>query len=199
MFKIRFSRITCGFNKKYYLCIVNCTRYITVEEILRGPEVPSFIDSIGEMTDKENIIKIMEELLANTDKFLVDILIQPVNRISVFIDGDRGVSIDDCRKISRSLEKRLNEEIEDFELNVSSPGLDRPLKLLRQYKKNVGRGMEIITINQEKVEGILLSVDDSGVEINSPVKGKKKQEEQKNISLRFRDIKVAKIKIDFRK
>ena len=141
----------------------------------------------------------MEELLANTDKFLVDILIQPVNRISVFIDGDRGVSIDDCRKISRSLEKRLNEEIEDFELNVSSPGLDRPLKLLRQYKKNVGRGMEIITINQEKVEGILLSVDDSGVEINSPVKGKKKQEEQKNISLRFRDIKVAKIKIDFRK
>ncbi len=141
----------------------------------------------------------MEELLVSTDKFLVDILIQPANRISVFVDGDHGVSIDDCRKISRSLEERLNEEIEDFELNVSSPGLDRPLKLLRQYKKNIGRGMEIITVSGEKIEGILLSVVDSGVEIISPAKGKKKQEEQKNISLLFKDIKVAKIKIDFRK
>jgi len=141
----------------------------------------------------------MEELLVSTDKFLVDILIRPVNRISVFVDGDHGVSIDDCRKISRSLEQRLNEDNEDFELSVSSPGLDRPLKLLRQYKKNIGRGMEIITVSGEKVEGILFSVGDSGVEIISPVKGKKKQEEQKNISLLFRDIKVAKIKIDFRK
>jgi ribosome maturation factor RimP len=151
------------------------------------------------MIDKENIRKITEEVLQGTDKFLVDIMIQPGNRISVFIDGDRGVSIEDCRKISRSLEERLNEGPGNFELSVSSPGLDRPLKFLRQYKKNIGRGMEIVTVNGEKVEGILLSVDDSGLEIIPPAKDKKKKEEQKNISLQFRDIKVAKIKIAFRK
>lgn len=151
------------------------------------------------MTEKENIRKVMEELLVNTDKFLVDILIQPVNRISVFVDGDHGVTIEDCRKISRSLAARLNEGYENFELNVSSPGLDQPLKLYRQYKKNIGRGMEIVTVKGEKVEGILLNVVDSGLEIISSAKDKKKQEEQKNISLLFKEIKVAKIKIDFRK
>lgn len=137
--------------------------------------------------------------MAGTDKFLVDVLIQPGNRISVFVDGDHGVSIDDCRNISRSLVKMLIMEDEDVELSVSSPGLDRPLKLLRQYHKNIGREMEIITVGGEKVEGILSNVVDSGVEIISPSKGKKKQEEQKNISLLFKDIKAAKIKIDFRK
>jgi len=151
------------------------------------------------MIEMENLRKMIGELLENTDKFLVDILIRPGNRISVFVDGDRGVSIEDCRKISRSLEERLKEKGEDFELNVSSPGLDRPLILFRQYKKNIGRGIDIVTAGGEKVEGILSGVDDSGVEISAPVKDKKKQQEQKNISLRFSDIRSAKIKIDFRK
>lgn len=140
------------------------------------------------------------ELLADADKFLVDILIQQGNRISVFVDGDRGISIEDCRKFSRLLEERLNREgHEDFELSISSPGLNRPLILLRQYKKNIGRGMEILTVNGDKIEGVLASVDDSGLEIISSTKAKKKQEVQNTISLRFRDIKVAKIKIDFKK
>jgi ribosome maturation factor RimP len=151
------------------------------------------------MINKENIIEITENLLAGSDNFLVDILIQPVNRISVFIDSDRGVSIEDCRKISRSLEEKLNQGSEEFELNVSSPGLDRPLKLFRQYRKNTGRGMEIITVLGEKVDGILSGVTESGVEIIPSVKGRKKQEEQQHITLLFKEIKVAKVKIDFRK
>lgn len=141
----------------------------------------------------------VQTLLAGTDKFLVDILIQPVNRISVFIDGDNGISIDDCRKISRSLEEMLTSDNEDFELNVSSPGLDRPLKLARQYLKNIGRGIEISTVLGEKVEGTLTSIDDKGLELIAIVKDKKKKEIQNKISLLFEDIKTAKIKIDFRK
>jgi ribosome maturation factor RimP len=151
------------------------------------------------MPDKENIIAIIKELLADTDKFLVDIIIQPVNRISVFVDGDQGVTIDDCKKISRFLEQKLSEDQEDFELNVSSPGLDRPLKLMRQYKKNIGRGLEIIKVNDEKINGILFRVDESGLEISTSGKEKKKSEEQKNILISFSDIKAAKIKIDFKK
>jgi ribosome maturation factor RimP len=151
------------------------------------------------MADKERIGKMVQTLLAGTDKFLVDILIQPVNRISVFIDGDNGISIDDCRKISRSLEEMLTSDNEDFELNVSSPGLDRPLKLARQYLKNIGRGIEISTVLGEKVEGTLTSIDDKGLELIAIVKDKKKKEIQNKISLLFEDIKTAKIKIDFRK
>jgi ribosome maturation factor RimP len=154
---------------------------------------------IAGMFDKENIIHIVEELMAGSDNFLVEILIQPVNRISVFIDGDHGVSIEDCRKLSRSIEEKLTQGTDVFELNVSSPGLDRPLKLFRQYRKNIGRGMEIVTVQGDKIDGILSGLNDSGVEITSSSKAKKRQEEQKPISLPFKEIKVAKIKIDFRK
>ena len=151
------------------------------------------------MIDKENISKFTESLLEGSDKFLVDILIQPVNRISVFVDGDHGVTIEDCRKISRSLEEKLNQGSDEFELNVSSPGLDRPLKLIRQYKKNIGRGMEIITLPGDKVEGTLAGISDTGVVIIPIMKEKKKQEEQQHITLLFNEIKVAKVKIDFKK
>jgi ribosome maturation factor RimP len=151
------------------------------------------------MSDKEKIRIITEELLADTDKFLVDILIQPVNRISVFVDGDHGITIEDCRRISRSLEEKLLPDQEDFELNVSSPGLDRPIKLLRQYQKNIGRNLEITKVDNEKMDGTLLRVDESGIEISTSVKKRKNQEENQTIILPYKEIKTAKIKIDFRK
>jgi ribosome maturation factor RimP len=151
------------------------------------------------MIDKENIRKMTEGLLAGSDKFLVDILIQPANRVSVYIDGDKGITIDDCKYISRSLEEMLNQGSDVFELNVSSPGLDRPLKMLRQYMKNIGRGIEIATVDGQKVEGTLSRVDDERLEIITITKEKKKETEQKNISILLSEIKTAKIKIDFRK
>ena len=151
------------------------------------------------MIDIENIRKLTEELLEGSDKFIVEILILPVNRVSVFIDGDKGITIDDCKYLSRSLEERLNTGNDVFELNVSSPGLDRPLKMVRQYRKNIGRGLEITTTDGQKVEGTLSVVNDENMEIITFSKEKKKEVVQKNITLLFSEIKSAKLKIDFRK
>src|SRR6202012_876343 len=99
--------------------------------------------------------------------FLVDIRIKPTNNGKVFIDGDQGISIEKCVMYNRALYKKL-EETElfptgDFSLEVSSPGLDEPLNLPRQYKKNVGRQVELVLQDGSKKEGKLLDVSEDGV------------------------------------
>jgi len=88
------------------------------------------------MITTEQIEKLVAEKLENKDVFLVDIRIRHGNRISVFLDSDTGVNIKTCAELSRYIEFNLDRESEDFELEVSSAGLDQPLKLLRQYVKN---------------------------------------------------------------
>ena len=93
--------------------------------------------------------KMINELLEdNPDYFLVDIIIKPTNNIKDFLDADSGVSIDKCVKYNRALYKQIEESDlfpnGDFSLEVSSPGLDEPLKLHRQYIKNTGRNVEVL-------------------------------------------------------
>jgi ribosome maturation factor RimP len=152
------------------------------------------------MIGKEKIAAIAEELLANTDRYIVDVTVMKGNRISVFIDSDTSLTIEDCRKLSRELEERLDRDREDFELNVSSPGLDRPLQTARQYRKNVGRTLEVISTDEQKLEGKLVSVGESGIDLDCSVKKKSKdQETAKQIFLAFKDIRTAKVKIAFKK
>ena len=141
----------------------------------------------------------IDEMLEGTDKFLVELILQTGNRISIFIDGDSGVTIEDCRILSHHLEERMNRDAEDFELTVSSAGIDRPLTMPRQYKKNIGRGVEIITKSGEKSAGTIISVNEEGIEITPSATGKKKKEIQINQSIPYQEIKKATIKIDFRK
>ena len=98
-----------------------------------------------------------------TDKFLIDLHVSKDNRINVSIDGDNGVNIDDCIELSRFIESHLDREVEDFELNVASAGLDSPLKFVRQYKKNVGRDIRIDTIDGQTKEGLLEEATDEKV------------------------------------
>src|ERR1700744_1086359 len=92
--------------------------------------------------------------------FLVDIRIKPTNNVKVFLDGDQGISIEKCVQFNRALYKKLEGSGlfpgDDFSLEVSSPGLDEPLKLLRQYKKNVGRQVEITLQDGSRKKGRLL-------------------------------------------
>src|SRR6202012_5648956 len=92
--------------------------------------------------------------------FLVDIRIKPTNNVKVFIDGDQGISIEKCVQFNRALYKKIEESgmfpEGDFSLEVSSPGLDEPLKLLRQYRKNIGTQVELVLQDGEKKEGRLL-------------------------------------------
>jgi ribosome maturation factor RimP len=144
--------------------------------------------------------KIKDLISADSDVFLVEIKIKPINNIKIYIDGDQGVSIERLVQFNRRLYKQLEEENRypdgDFSLEVSSPGLDEPLKLYRQYQKNIGRFVEIIEKEGEKKEGKLLSADENGVVIEE-VKGKGKKLQTVQHTISFDNIKTTKIQIKF--
>jgi ribosome maturation factor RimP len=132
--------------------------------------------------------------------FLVDIRIKPTNNIRVYIDGDQGISIEKCVQYNRALYKKLEESglfpDGNFSLEVSSPGLDEPLKLHRQYKKNVGRQVELVLQDGSKIEGRLLEVSEDGI-IVEEIKGKNKKKEVINHTFLFENIKTTKIQVVF--
>ena len=145
------------------------------------------------MIDQEKVSGIINELLRDSDKFLVEVIIRSGNRIMVFFDSDNKVSVADCQKLSRSIESRLDRENEDFELIVSSSGMDRPLKLLRQYKNRIGRELEIITNEGEKITGILRRADETSIELEHTVKNPKKEIPAPPTQIAMDQIKSAKI------
>ena len=150
-------------------------------------------------------IKMIEEkveALVNNDPgvFLVEVRIKPTNNIKVFVDGDQGVSIEKLVQYNRRLYRQLEEEAVfpggDFSLEVSSPGLDEPLKLHRQYQKNVGRFVEVVTNEGDWKEGKLISANETELVLETTTgKGKKLETVQHTIS--FDNIKTTKVQIKF--
>ena len=132
------------------------------------------------------------------ENFLVEVKIRPGNNIKVFVDADRGISIDKLAQYNRSLYRQIEESglfpNNDFSLEISSPGLDEPLKLRRQYLKNIGRFVEVILKNGIKTEGKLISATDKEILIEEE-KGNKKKKEIIEHSLLYDDIKTTKIQI----
>lgn len=143
----------------------------------------------------------LEALLAQKpEHFIVDIKIKPTNNIKVFLDGDKGVGIDELVQYNKALYKQMEEEAVfpdgDFSLEVSSPGLSEPLKLHRQYLKNTGRDAEVVLNDGTVINGKLLSADaDQVVVEETKGKGKKAETIQHNILLN--NIKTTKIQIKF--
>lgn len=146
------------------------------------------------MIDKVTVLDIIQEALEGSDKFLVNLKITTDNRIFVDIDGDNGINIDDCIELSRKIENSLNRDEEDFELNVSSAGADAPLKLPRQYRKNVGRNLAVETFDGEHLEGRLCDADDNQVVLRLP---KTKHQAPEEVTLEMKDIKSAHVVIQF--
>jgi len=134
------------------------------------------------------------------DLFLVEVRIRPTNNIKVFIDGDQGVNIDRLVQYNRSLYRQIEESDMfpngDFSLEVSSPGLEEPLKLHRQYLKNIGRYVEVIEKDGNKREGKLLSTTETGIVIEEE-KGHGKKKEIVLHIVPFENIKATKIQIKF--
>lgn len=139
--------------------------------------------------------------------FLVDIRILPGNQVKIFLDGESGISIDKCVAYNRALYKRFLEggmfPNDDFSLEVSSPGLDEPLKIMRQYKKNIGRKVEVLLKDGIKKEGKLLEADDDHIVIeeekgkNGPGQKQGKPKEIVQHRFSFEAIKSTKIQIVF--
>ena len=147
----------------------------------------------------ENLLK--EAFQENNSLFLIDLNVSKDNKISVVIDGDNGVSVNDCIAVSRKVEHNLDRDEEDFSLEVSSAGVSEPLHLERQYRKNLGRKLQVIT-NNEKIEATLTEVDQNGIKLNwkarepKPV-GKGKHTVQKELVLPYSEITSAKVMITF--
>lgn len=148
-----------------------------------------------------NIEEKVNGLLANhPSHFLVEVRIKPTNNIKVFIDADEGVILSDLIDYNRKLYKQLEESgwypNGDFSLEVSSPGLDEPLKLFRQYKKNIDRYVDVNMNDGSKKEGKLIEATEDGIVIETE-SGKGKKKEIKQESVLFEQIKNTKIQIKF--
>lgn len=164
---------------------------------------------------KETILELLEKalqslnskretLLSDTEVFGVDVQIKPGNNICISIDSEKGITIDDCIAVSRFVEGSLDREKEDFALEVASAGLDQPLKIWRQYKKNIGRRLKVLDTQGEKYVGVLLSADEKNIilECDKPKKkGKKVAKEDAELDtkkeLSYLQLKEAKIDIVF--
>ena len=146
------------------------------------------------MIEKIKILELVGNALEGSDKYLVNLKITPDNRIFVDIDGDNGVTIDDCIELSRAIEGQLDRDEEDFELNVGSAGADMPLKLPRQYRRHIGRDLEVTTFDGEKITAELTATDDEGITLRTHATKKTPAEEN---HLAYKDIKVAKVVITF--
>lgn len=125
------------------------------------------------MIKKQTITSLINEHLTGTEKFLVDVKVLPGNKIEIYIDSPKHISISDCVALSRHVEGNLDREKEDFELQVSSPGATEAFKVLEQYKKYVGTKIKTVTTEGNKHEGVLLSADDTGFVIEETRREKK--------------------------
>jgi ribosome maturation factor RimP len=151
---------------------------------------------------KEQIEKLVHDNLESEQHFLVDIVIsgqKGPKKVLILLDGDEGINIDDCAKISRKVGLIIEEEqiIEDaYRLEVSSPGLDHPIVLLRQYVKNIGRNVRITTNEGQQYEGILIDANETEVHIEEE-KGKGSKKEVNEVTFPFDQIKKTEILVKF--
>ncbi len=125
------------------------------------------------MIDKKKVIALAEERIQelNNDNYLVKVTVSNKNQIKVTMDNlHRGVSINDCMSVSRNIEHNLDRSVEDFQLEVTSPGLDQPFCVEQQYIKNIGRKILVITTENQILEGELSSVNENDISIIEHVK-----------------------------
>ena len=140
------------------------------------------------------------QLTGADDVFLVEVKVIPGNNIKVFLDADKGITIEKCIKVNRALYKQI-EETElfpngDFSLEVSSPGVDEPLKLLRQYKKNIGRSLEVMMNDGVQIEGKIMAVNNDEIIIEEKT-GQGKKAIIKTTNILFNQVKHAKVLVTF--
>ena len=159
----------------------------------------SFISTMSRENQIETVEKLLQPLLTD-DIFLVDIRIKPINNIKIFLDADSGLGIEKCIKINRALYKIMEEMAiypdGDFSLEVASPGIGEPLKMHRQYVKNIGRDVEVTLNDDSKKTGKLISVNDQQLEIEF-TEGKNKKAVTTLLPVALADIKQIIVLIKF--
>jgi ribosome maturation factor RimP len=147
------------------------------------------------MIEKTRVEELVKEFINETGIFLVAVKVSSANRITVLVDTMKGISIDECVSVHRHLENSLDRNVEDYEMQVSSPGLDLPFVVIEQYYKNEGKKVEVITADGEKYTGILKNVTGGGFELETEIKVKGKSKETREISFNFDQVKATKVNL----
>ena len=148
----------------------------------------------------EKVEEFVKQLIEKSENlFLIEIKSAPGNKVSVLLDGDNGITIENCTSINKALYKYIEENglfNNNFSLEVSSPGVDRPLKLLRQYRKNVGRNVEVVLNDDTKLEGTLTDANEENITIIEKT-GKGNKMIMKTTTILFNQIKHTTVLITF--
>ena len=166
---------------------------------MREALLPSFYKI---MTFKEKVLELLNDALKEKPSvFLIDLSVNEANKITIILDGDTGVILQDCIDISKAIDNNLDREELDFSLEVASAGVSSPLKLVRQYKKNIGRTLKVKTAS-EIIEAQLVSANDEVIELTwtarEPKKiGKGKETVVKKQEIPYSEIKEAIVTINF--
>ncbi len=155
------------------------------------------------MIDKTILTQTVEEAIAGTDLFIVDIDVKADNNIIVEVDSISGVDIDSCVAITRKIESVFDRDVEDYQLEVGSAGLTSPFKVKGQYDKNIGNEVEVLTRDGRKLSGRLVETTDSTFTVEVPVKVKHEGAKRPVIELQpetfaYGDCKSVRYKIDFK-
>ena len=155
------------------------------------------------MIDKQLLAKTVEDAIAGTNLFVVDIAVKPGNNIIVEVDSAEGVDIDTCVDITRKIESVFDRDVEDYELEVGSAGLTSPFKVKGQYEKNIGNEVEIVTRDGRKLSGRLVEVGDENFTVEVPTKVKPEGAKRPVIEMcpetfAYGDCKSVRYKIDFK-
>jgi ribosome maturation factor RimP len=157
------------------------------------------------MTPQQQIANFIDQILEGSDCFLVEYKVKPTNNYKIFIDSDSGFTLEKAISINRRIRKQVEEAAlypeGDYSLEVSSPGVDTPLKMRRQFVKNIGRKLEIELLNEEAkgIVGRLLEVGESDlvVEEIAGKPNKKTVEELSKVTIALSEIKNALVLIEF--
>lgn len=175
---------------------------LQIKETVEGNEVVPFsFIPMQAASHLEEIEKLVATLLeGETEYFLVSLRIKPTNNVKVFIDGDNGLPIEKCVQLNRKLYKLLDEAAfypeGEFSLELSSPGVDEPLKSSRQYKKNIGRDVAIIFLDETTREGKLIAVEEENI-IVEYIEGKGKKAIIQQLVIPFSNIKTTTVQTKF--
>lgn len=155
------------------------------------------------MALNDQIHSLVQEKIAGTENFLVGVKVSP-SKVIVLIDHPQGIKIEDCVAVSRFLQEKLDttDVFEKHELEVGSPGMEEPLKVLQQYIKRLGKNVAVTTFDGMRHTGILLSADANNIQLEETLivkTGKKKEKQIQNSSIPFTNIKETKVIFSFNK
>jgi len=155
------------------------------------------------MIQKELIYQLIEEFITDTEHFIVDVKVSPDNDVVVELDSAKGIDIEYCAELSRFIESKFDREVEDFELEVGSAGLGSPFKVLKQYQKNIGNEVEILTKAGKKFSATLKDATEESFTVTvtkqvKPEGAKRKITVEEDVVFTYNEVKYTKYLIRFK-